>query len=123
MREAEMADLKKSFDEVREAASGFTKAGLVTSLTRDVSEALRIDDVEKPAETPATFGMELPATPTTPEAPAPETLVEATAHEAAEPLAVTSEVQPQDNVQDNAQGNVQENAPAATGELKDAKAS
>ena len=123
MREAEMADLKKSFDEVREAASGFTKAGLVTSLTRDVSEALRIDDVDKPAETPATFGGELPASPTTPEAPAPETLVEATAHEATEPLALTSEVQPQENAQEIAQENAHENAPAATDELKDAKAS
>ena len=32
MREAEMADLKKSFDEVREAASGFTAGNLMTSL-------------------------------------------------------------------------------------------
>src|ERR1700740_879457 len=46
MREAEMADLKKSFDEVREAASGFSPAGILTSLTSDVSNALAID---KPA--------------------------------------------------------------------------
>ena len=32
MREAEMADLKKSFDEVKEAASGFTGGNLMTSL-------------------------------------------------------------------------------------------
>src|SRR5579862_4048403 len=49
MREAEMADLKKSFDEVREAASGFTSGNLMTSLEKDVSSALRIDDVDKPA--------------------------------------------------------------------------
>src|SRR5881227_3871485 len=49
MREAEMADLKKSFDEVKEAASGFAGNNLMTSLQRDVSSALRIDDVEKPA--------------------------------------------------------------------------
>jgi len=111
MREAEMADLKKSFDEVREAASGFSKGSLITSLTRDVTDALRIDDVDKPAETSATPALEPPTTPTTPEAPAPETLVEATTHEASEPVAVTrEEVQPQDN------------APAAD-ELKDAKAS
>src|ERR1700743_1997967 len=56
MREAEMADLKKSFDEVREAASGLTSAGsrLMTSLQKDVTESLRIDDIEKPAETTAT---------------------------------------------------------------------
>ena len=34
MREAEMADLKKSFDEVKEAASGFTGGNLMTSLRR-----------------------------------------------------------------------------------------
>ena len=109
MREAEMADLKKSFDEVREAASGLTSGGgLMTSLQKDVTDALRIDDVDKPAETTAT---EPPAAPTTPEAPTPETLVEATAHEASEPLALTGELQPQDN------------APDTSGELKDAKAS
>ena len=111
MREAEMADLKKSFDEVKEAASGLSFGGaLMTSLQKDVTEAMRIDDVDKPAETPA---IEPPAAPTTPEAPTPETLVEATAHEAtanevSEPLAVTREVQPQDNASDG---------------LKDAKAS
>lgn len=114
MREAEMADLKKSFDEVREAASGFTSGGgLMTSLQKDVTEALRIDDVDKPAETAA---VEPPSTPTTPETPAPETLVEATVHEATvheatEPLAITREVRPEDDVSEVADG------------LKDAKAS
>ena len=109
MREAEMADLKKSFDEVREAASGLTSGGgLMTSLQKDVTDALKIDDVDKPAATTAT---EPPAAPTTPEAPTPETFVEATAHEASEPLAITSELQPQDN------------APDTSDELKDAKAS
>ena len=32
MREAEMADLKKSFDEVKEAATGFASGNLMTSL-------------------------------------------------------------------------------------------
>src|ERR1700748_3507705 len=55
MREAEMADLKKSFAEVREPASALPSGGgLMTSLQKDVTEALRIDDVDKPAETPAT---------------------------------------------------------------------
>ena len=109
MREAEMADLKKSFDEVREAASGLTSGGgLMTSLQKDVTEALRIEDIDKPAETPA---IEPPANPTTPETPTAETFVEATAQEASEPLAITREVQPQDNV------------PDTSDELKDAKAS
>src|ERR1700743_33066 len=50
MREAEMADLKKSFDEVREAASGFSKGTLITSLQKDVTNALRIDAPEKPMD-------------------------------------------------------------------------
>src|ERR1700686_5237809 len=84
MREAEMADLKKSFDEVKEAATGFTSGNLMTSLERDVSKALDIDGIDKPAtsntdaptstETPA---IEPPVTPTTPEPPVPETFVEA----------------------------------------------
>jgi sec-independent protein translocase protein TatB len=112
MREAEMADLKKSFDEVREAASGLTSGGgLMTSLQKDVTEALRIDDVDKRAEATATAAIEPPASPTTPEAPKPETFVEAAAHDAGEPLAIVSEVKPQDN------------APAETSGIKDAKAS
>src|SRR5215475_136677 len=89
MREAEMADLKKSFDEVKEAASGFTGNNLMTSLQKDVSSALNIEDIDKPAEPPVP-----PATPTTPEPPTPQTFVEAETHAAAEPLAVTREVEP-----------------------------
>jgi sec-independent protein translocase protein TatB len=107
MREAEMADLKKSFDEVKEAATGLASGGLMTSLQKDVTDALRIDDIDKP--TPA---IEPPATPTEPAPPMPETFVEAETHAAAgEPLAITAEVQPQDNTA------------AATDEIKDAKAS
>ena len=84
MREAEMADLKKSFDEVREAASGLTSGGIMTSLQKDVTDSLRIDDIDKPA--PA---IEPPATPTEPAAPTPETFVEAETHAAGEPLAIT----------------------------------
>ena len=62
MREAEMADLKKSFDEVKEAATGFTSGNVMTSLQKDVGDALRIDDIEKPAtDAPATSGPEAPA--------------------------------------------------------------
>jgi sec-independent protein translocase protein TatB len=118
MREAEMADLKKSFDEVKEAATGFTSGNVMTSLEKDVSSALRIDDIDKPAAAPAdTAAIDPPVTPTTPatskidapEMPIPETFTEADAHAAAtEPLAITREVQAQ---------------PATPDVLKDAKAS
>src|SRR5580698_7041295 len=62
MREAEMADLKKSFDEVKEAASGFGAGGLMTSLQKDVGNALRIDDIDKPAvSAPETAATDTPA--------------------------------------------------------------
>jgi sec-independent protein translocase protein TatB len=121
MREAEMADLKKSFDEVKEAATGFTSGNVMTSLEKDVGNALRIDDIDKPAAVADTPAIDPPVTPTTPatsqvdapEAPTPETFREADAHAAAmEPLAITREVQ--------AQPAPQEPAPDV---LKDAKAS
>jgi sec-independent protein translocase protein TatB len=117
MREAEMADLKKSFDEVKEAATGFTSNNVMTSLEKDVNKALDIDGIDKPAasatETPA---IEPPVTPTTLEMPIPETFTEADAHAAAsEPLAITREAQAQPVTQDA--------APAAPEILKDAKAS
>ncbi len=125
MREAEMADLKKTFDEVKEAATGFTDGNVMTSLQKDVGDALRIDDIDKPAvsatDTPAisatdTPAIELPVMPTTPEPPIPETFTEADAHAAAmEPLAITREVQSQPAPQDI--------TPAAPDVLKDAKAS
>jgi len=89
MREAEMADLKKSFDEVKEAASGFAGNNLMTSLQKDVSDALRVDALDKPAETTPAEAVEPPVTPTTPEAPSPATFVEAEAHAPVnEPLAI-----------------------------------
>jgi sec-independent protein translocase protein TatB len=102
MREAEMADLKKSFDEVREAAAGFKGGNLMTSLQKDVTSALRIDDPEKPMDPQAAPSVDAAVTdasaastgtatiPTTPEAPTPETFAEAITHEAVgEPLAIT----------------------------------
>lgn len=50
MREAEMADLKRSFDEVREAATGFASGSLMTPLERDVGKAFDIDNIDKPVE-------------------------------------------------------------------------
>ncbi len=121
MREAEMADLKKSFDEVKEAATGFTSNNPLTSLQKDVSDALRVDALDKPAETPATAAIEPPATsseapvtPTTPEAPTPATFMEAEAHAAAnEPLVITREVEQAAVAQDTAPSEA----------IKDAKAS
>ena len=105
MREAEMADLKKSFDEVKEAATGFTSGNVMTSLQKDVSDAMQIGDIDKPKELSQEPGdaqiasaIGEPVEPTTPAAPTPETFVEAETHAAAsEPLAITREVQaPQD---------------------------
>ncbi|QPF94916.1 Sec-independent protein translocase protein TatB [Bradyrhizobium commune] len=119
MREAEMADLKKSFDEVKEAASGFTGNNLMTSLQKDVSDALRVDALDKPAETDTTAAIEAPAGPTTPETPTPETFVEAEAHAAVnEPLAVTRETEPAPVTEGHV---TQDTAPSEA--IKDAKAS
>src|SRR6201997_5923856 len=62
MREAEMADLKKSFDEVREAATGITSGNIMTSLQKDVSEALQI---EKPVDAQVASAIDAPGPPTT----------------------------------------------------------
>jgi sec-independent protein translocase protein TatB len=121
MREAEMADLKKSFDEVREAASGFTSGNLMTSLERDFGKALDIEDIGKPAvsttEPPA---IEPPVAPTATELAIPETSAAAEAPAAApQPLSIVQDVQPLP----------QDVAPAAAADaiedaaLKDAKAS
>ena len=133
MREAEMADLKKSFDEVKEAATGFAGGNIMTSLQKDVGDALRIDDIDKPAvsasdapatdapvtsagDAPVTSVGDAPAIPTTPEPSIPETFTAVDAHAAAlEPLAITREVQPLPAPQDI--------TPAAPDVLKDAKAS
>ena len=116
MREAEMADLKKSFDEVKEAATGFTGGDLMTSLEKDVSSALKVDDIDKPAtsniDAPAKSGADAPAA----EAPIPEIFTAADAHAlASQPLAIAQEVQVQPVPQDTAIANPDV--------LKDAKAS
>ncbi|MEH2527540.1 MULTISPECIES: Sec-independent protein translocase protein TatB [unclassified Bradyrhizobium] len=117
MREAEMADLKKSFDEVKDTATALSPGNLMTSLQKDVGDALQIGDIDKPVTAPndaqVASAIGEPVTPTTPAAPTPETFVEAEAHAASEPLAITRDVQaaPQDI------------APASPDILKDAKAS
>ena len=114
MREAEMADLKKSFDEVKEAASGLAGGNIMTSLQKDVGEALRIDDIDKP-----TASVEAPATPhlEAPSAASPETSSEIVAAETPPP-AVTQETPPQPVPQDT-----QASAAAEVDPPRDAKAS
>jgi len=93
MREAEMADLKKSFDEVKEAASGFTSGNIVTSLQKDVSAALNIEDVDKPVanvEPPAASGEEA-ATAVNAEAP-PPLAITPESHEPSEPAGSAPQV-------------------------------
>jgi sec-independent protein translocase protein TatB len=65
MREAEMADIKKQFDDVSAAAKDMSPTNLLASMNKDVEDAMKIDP---------------PATPTTPEPPTPATFAEAEAH-------------------------------------------
>jgi sec-independent protein translocase protein TatB len=119
MREAEMADLKKTFDDVRDAARDLTSNNVMTSLQKDVSDAMTIDKIDH-IDTPV-------ATPTTPEPPTSETLVEAETHASTlveaethaskmEPLAITQQAGPQPVPQEA-------HSEAAAEILKDAKAS
>jgi sec-independent protein translocase protein TatB len=102
MREAEMADLKKSFDEVKEAATGFASGNMMTSLEKDVSSALSIDD--KPATTTETTASPEASAPI--EAPAPS-----------EPLALTPPTEPAASTPDT------HSAAVETEPVRDAKAS
>ena len=69
MREAEVADMKKQFDDVSEAASNVASGNVLTSTVKDVEDALKLDS----------SGV---ATPTPAEPPTAETHAEATVHEA-----------------------------------------
>jgi sec-independent protein translocase protein TatB len=115
MREAEMADLKKTFDEVKETASGFASNNVMTSLQKDVSDSLQIGDLNKPeADSQVASVTDAPVIPTTPAPPTPETFVEAEAHPMPEQLGmrdVPAQPAPQDIT------------PSAPDVLKDAKAS
>jgi sec-independent protein translocase protein TatB len=119
MREAEMADLKKSFDEVKEAASGFTSGNVMTSLQNQASSALGIDD--KPfttAETSATSETNSP----TDEAARSDITASSAETPASAPLVITPEGEPpaagrQAHVEDGHSAAVESDAP------RDAKAS
>lgn len=87
MREAEMADLKKSFDEVKEAATGFTGANVMTELQKDVTDALAFDKPAADAQVAGAIGEPIATsqgdaltTPTEPAVPTPQTFVEAETH-------------------------------------------
>lgn len=89
MREAEMADLKKTFDDVKDAAKDLAGNNIMTSLQKDAADALKIEHLDKPADPGP------PVMPTTPEPPTPQTFVEAETHIAqTEPLAITQEIRP-----------------------------
>jgi sec-independent protein translocase protein TatB len=97
MREAEMADLKKSFDEVRDATSGLTSGNLMTKLTDSLGEPPKLEHLDKPsANKPAADDMSAADAsaggPVKSEAAIPETGTEAdTKTLASEPLTITPE--------------------------------
>jgi sec-independent protein translocase protein TatB len=129
MREAEMADLKKSFDEVKEAATGFTGGNIMTSLEKDVGNALRIDDIDKPAvsatDTPAISATDTPAIAAT-DTPAAVTATPP-AEALAAPVAETSSIETDTAVPAAAPLPItpalQDTAPATPDAARDAKAS
>mgnify|MGYP001166046230 CR=1 FL=1 len=67
MREAEMADIKKQFDDVSSAARDLSPTNLLASVSTDIEEAMKIE----------------PVMPTTPEPPTAATFAEAEAHQPA----------------------------------------
>ena len=96
MREAEMADLKKSFDEVRDATNGLSSGKLMTRLTESLGEPPRLEDFDKPAaDKPAASADGASASGSvTPEVEASGTFKEVGAEApASEPLAITRNFQ------------------------------
>ena len=91
MREAEMADLKKSFDDIKDTASSLSKNNILTSLTEDVSDAMKVGDLNEPASTSTSSSTAAASEPTT---PLIETETQIETHGAAsEPLAITREAE------------------------------
>jgi sec-independent protein translocase protein TatB len=74
MREAEMADIKKQFDDVTSAARDLSPTNLLSSVSTDIEEAMKIE----------------PVMPTTPEPPTEATFAEAEAHQPAPEPTVSS---------------------------------
>ncbi|MGB3272047.1 MAG: Sec-independent protein translocase protein TatB [Xanthobacteraceae bacterium] len=53
MREAEMADIKKQFDDIKDTAKSFTGANLLSDVQKDFDDALKLEDKptdDKPPE-------------------------------------------------------------------------
>ncbi|MFZ5731845.1 MAG: Sec-independent protein translocase protein TatB [Pseudomonadota bacterium] len=74
MREAEMADVKKSFDDIKEAAHDFTGGNLLTSAQQQVEEAIKLDTSRTetpPAPAPAADTQPAAATAAVPAPEAP----------------------------------------------------
>lgn len=93
MREAEMADLKKSFDDIKDTATSLSKNNLLTSLTQDVSDAMKVGDLNAPASTSSSTSSSSVAPPE-PASPSVETETQIDTHGAAsEPLAITREAE------------------------------
>jgi sec-independent protein translocase protein TatB len=126
MREAEMAELKKSFDEVRDAASGFAGGNVITSLQRDVSRALDVEEIDKPSDSAARPAIESSVGSTEASEPSSGAQIRAAAESASsiteaelhatatEPSPITPEASASDTTRES---------PAAATALKDAKAS
>ncbi|MCO5129638.1 MAG: Sec-independent protein translocase protein TatB [Xanthobacteraceae bacterium] len=89
MREAEMADLKKSFDEIKDTATSLSKNNILTSLTQEASDALKVGDLNAPPSSTAASSPE-PAPPPAETATQIETQVE-THGAVSEPLAIAGE--------------------------------
>ena len=111
MREAEMADLRKSFDEVKEAASGLSHGNLMTPLQTDVAKALQIEKLDPPASPDRTAS----GASTGSESRVTETDASHAQTPASEPLAIVEAVEPQPDPQAS--------PPIVDAPLKDARAS
>jgi len=73
MREAEMADVKKQFDDITQTASSIASGNVLTSTAAEVEDALKIG---------APTNLSPTETPNTPEPPTAETHKEEIVHEA-----------------------------------------
>ncbi|MGB5902117.1 MAG: Sec-independent protein translocase protein TatB [Xanthobacteraceae bacterium] len=92
MREAEMADLKKSFDDIKDTATSLSKNNILTSLTEDVSDAMKVGDLNEPASTSTSSSSTVASSEST--TPLIETETQIETHGAAsEPLAITREAE------------------------------
>lgn len=70
MREAEMADIKKQFDDVSAAAKDLNPTNLLTSITKDAEDMLKMDEpassgTATPAESASAAATSTPATAST----------------------------------------------------------